>query len=98
MNYLTQDTIVALATPNGTGAIGVIRLSGPDALIIANNAKFDVFNALTMMDNNLFLKETRVSYYFVFRSGLAHPSSSLLLAMDSSTFTFITGGLHRWQE
>ncbi len=37
MNYLTQDTIVALATPNGTGAIGVIRLSGPDALSIANS-------------------------------------------------------------
>ncbi|MBD1362476.1 tRNA uridine-5-carboxymethylaminomethyl(34) synthesis GTPase MnmE [Mucilaginibacter sp. ZT4R22] len=29
------ETIVALATPNGIGAIGVIRLSGPDAIIIA---------------------------------------------------------------
>lgn len=35
-NY-TEDTIVALATPNGSGAIGVIRLSGPDAITIANN-------------------------------------------------------------
>jgi tRNA modification GTPase len=35
---MTNDqTIVALATPNGTGAIGVIRLSGPDAIIIANS-------------------------------------------------------------
>lgn len=34
---MTNDqTIVALATPNGTGAIGVIRLSGPDAIVIAN--------------------------------------------------------------
>jgi tRNA modification GTPase len=32
----TEETIVALATPTGTGAIGVIRLSGPDAIIIAN--------------------------------------------------------------
>jgi tRNA modification GTPase len=31
-----EDTIVALATPNGVGAIGVIRLSGPDAITIAN--------------------------------------------------------------
>src|ERR1700749_1204522 len=31
-----EETIVALATPNGIGAIGVIRLSGPDAIIIAN--------------------------------------------------------------
>ncbi|RVU00732.1 tRNA uridine-5-carboxymethylaminomethyl(34) synthesis GTPase MnmE [Mucilaginibacter limnophilus] len=36
MNY-TEDTIVALATPNGTGAIGVIRLSGPDSITIANS-------------------------------------------------------------
>ncbi|MGY4539581.1 tRNA modification GTPase [Mucilaginibacter sp. UYNi724] len=34
MNH-TEDTIVALATPNGVGAIGVIRLSGPDAINIA---------------------------------------------------------------
>lgn len=34
MNYTTNDTIVALATPNGTGAIGIIRLSGPDAVAI----------------------------------------------------------------
>jgi len=34
---MTNDqTIVALATPNGTGAIGVIRLSGPDAITITN--------------------------------------------------------------
>ncbi|WP_184549527.1 tRNA uridine-5-carboxymethylaminomethyl(34) synthesis GTPase MnmE [Mucilaginibacter sp. FT3.2] len=32
-----QDTIVALATPNGIGAIAVIRLSGLDAIAIANS-------------------------------------------------------------
>lgn len=31
------DTIVALATPNGVGAIAVIRLSGPDAITIASS-------------------------------------------------------------
>jgi tRNA modification GTPase len=30
-----EETIVALATPNGIGAIGIIRLSGPDAITIA---------------------------------------------------------------
>jgi tRNA modification GTPase len=35
MNYL--DTIVALATPSGAGAIGIIRLSGPEAISIASN-------------------------------------------------------------
>jgi tRNA modification GTPase len=38
MNYAYQleDTIVALATPPGIGAIGVIRLSGKDAIQIAD--------------------------------------------------------------
>jgi tRNA modification GTPase len=36
MTYNT-DTIVALATPNGIGAIAVIRLSGLDAITIANS-------------------------------------------------------------
>lgn len=31
-----NDTIVALATPPGEGAIGIIRLSGPDAIVIAD--------------------------------------------------------------
>lgn len=34
-NYHT-DTIIALATPAGSGAIGVIRLSGPQAVSITN--------------------------------------------------------------
>jgi len=31
-----EETIVALATPPGIGAIGVIRLSGPDSINIIN--------------------------------------------------------------
>lgn len=43
MNYEPRtmnptDTIVALATPAGIGAIGIIRLSGPDAITIAGSA------------------------------------------------------------
>lgn len=30
-----QDTIAAIATPSGSGAIGIVRLSGPDSLTIA---------------------------------------------------------------
>ncbi len=33
----SEDTIVALATPQGTGALGIIRLSGPDAFNIGNS-------------------------------------------------------------
>ena len=32
-----DDTIVALATPPGVGAIGVIRLSGANAIAIVNS-------------------------------------------------------------
>ncbi|POY36261.1 tRNA uridine-5-carboxymethylaminomethyl(34) synthesis GTPase MnmE [Solitalea longa] len=35
-----EDTIVALATPAGTGAIAVIRLSGPEAIKICNKVFF----------------------------------------------------------
>jgi tRNA modification GTPase len=33
--FSTDDTIVAIATPAGRGGIGVVRISGPDALTIA---------------------------------------------------------------
>ena len=38
-----QDTIVALSTPPGTGAIGLVRISGPDALLLLRSvaAKMD---------------------------------------------------------
>ncbi|MFD0941032.1 tRNA uridine-5-carboxymethylaminomethyl(34) synthesis GTPase MnmE [Pedobacter boryungensis] len=32
----TTDTIIALSTPPGSGAIGVIRLSGPEAITLTN--------------------------------------------------------------
>ncbi|RDI10399.1 tRNA uridine-5-carboxymethylaminomethyl(34) synthesis GTPase MnmE [Flavobacterium sp. AG291] len=33
---ILQDTIVALATPSGSGAIAIIRISGPEAITIAS--------------------------------------------------------------
>ncbi len=33
---INQDTIVALATPSGAGAISIIRISGTDAISVAN--------------------------------------------------------------
>ncbi len=37
MNYNLDDTIVALATPQGIGAIGIIRLSGKEAISLCNS-------------------------------------------------------------
>ena len=48
-----NDTICALSTPAGTGAIGIIRLSGPNAISICNQlfvsktAGFEIEKALT---------------------------------------------------
>ncbi|MCW3102298.1 MAG: tRNA modification GTPase TrmE [Bacteroidetes bacterium] len=50
MSYsVNTDTIVALATPQGIGAIGVIRLSGPKALEICNA----VFGTKSLKKKNL---------------------------------------------
>lgn len=46
---LNTDTIVALATPQGVGAIGVIRLSGANAIDICNN----VFGTKSLKKKNL---------------------------------------------
>ncbi|MCY7309868.1 MAG: tRNA uridine-5-carboxymethylaminomethyl(34) synthesis GTPase MnmE [Chitinophagaceae bacterium] len=54
MNKLSgwDDTIVALATPPGVGAIGVIRLSGTNAIAIANEL-FSAKNLLTQASHTL---------------------------------------------
>ena len=67
-----NDTIIALATPSGIGAIGVIRLSGPDAISLAN----EVFNGKdlsiqkthtihfgSIKDGDLILDEVLVSIF-----------------------------------
>src|ERR1700729_4156171 len=72
-----EETIVALATPSGIGAIGVIRLSGPDAIVIANR----VFNGKDLtkqeshtihfgqiVDGDVMLDEVLVSLFIAPRS------------------------------
>src|SRR5436853_98251 len=39
-NLLNKDTIVALASPHGTGAIALLRLSGPQAFAILEKVFF----------------------------------------------------------
>ncbi|WP_295771038.1 tRNA uridine-5-carboxymethylaminomethyl(34) synthesis GTPase MnmE [uncultured Mucilaginibacter sp.] len=77
MNHLTHDTIVALATPNGTGAIGVIRLSGPDAIVIANSVfkgknltkqASHTIHFGTITDGDLVLDEVLISIFIGPRS------------------------------
>ena len=73
----TEDTIVALATANGVGAIAVIRLSGPQAIEIAD-AVFKGKNLLkqvshtlhfgAIVDDDLVLDEVVVSLFIAPKS------------------------------
>src|ERR1700761_4278807 len=73
----TEDTIVALATPAGTGAIGVIRLSGPDAITIAQSVfkgkdltkqASHTIHYGSMVDEDVVLDEVLVSLFVAPRS------------------------------
>ncbi|PHS09520.1 MAG: tRNA uridine-5-carboxymethylaminomethyl(34) synthesis GTPase MnmE [Kordia sp.] len=46
---ILQDTIVALATPSGVGAISVIRLSGEQAIVIADSCFKSVVKDKTLL-------------------------------------------------
>jgi len=71
----SDDTIAAISTPPGRGGIGVVRLSGPDALSITNSlSRFDLINTLWepnrarfahIIDptSNEFIDEVVVTYY-----------------------------------
>ena len=41
---MPNDTIIALATPSGAGAVAIIRLSGPEAITLASNHFVSTFN------------------------------------------------------
>ncbi len=72
---ILQDTIVALATPSGAGAIAVIRLSGADAIHFANkqfksvsgkmltNQKTHTIHLGHIMDGNKTIDEVLVSVF-----------------------------------
>lgn len=77
MNTLISDTIVALSTPPGVGAIGVIRLSGDDAINITNKVfkgkdltKQDshTIHFGTIRDNDKIIDEVLVSLFIAPKS------------------------------
>jgi len=72
-----EETIVALATPNGVGAIGVIRLSGPDAIGIAGSVfkgkdltrqESHTIHFGQIIDGDIVLDEVLVSLFIAPRS------------------------------
>ncbi|MDR3696033.1 tRNA uridine-5-carboxymethylaminomethyl(34) synthesis GTPase MnmE [Mucilaginibacter sp.] len=72
-----NETIVALATPNGTGAIGIIRLSGPEAITLAasvfkgKNLTKQASHTIhfgSIVDGDIILDEVLVSLFIAPRS------------------------------
>lgn len=59
--YATDTAFVENADELGLVKRRLTELIG-DAIILADQAKFDVFNALTLMDNALFLQELKVMW------------------------------------
>ena len=59
--YATDTAFVEKADELGLVKRRLTELIG-DAIILADQAKFDVFNALTLMDNALFLQELKVMW------------------------------------
>ncbi|MES2619821.1 MAG: tRNA uridine-5-carboxymethylaminomethyl(34) synthesis GTPase MnmE [Bacteroidota bacterium] len=69
---MNSDTIVALATPQGVGAIGVIRLSGSEAIQLANKAfrgkNLEEQKSHTIHYGHIIDKEKEIDEVSVFRS------------------------------
>lgn len=73
----TDETIVALATPSGSGALGIIRLSGPEAITIAQNVfkgkdltkqESHTIHFGNIVDGDFILDEVLVSLFIAPRS------------------------------
>jgi glycylpeptide N-tetradecanoyltransferase len=59
--YATDIAFVENAEQHGLLKRRLTELIG-DAIILADQAKFDVFNALTLMDNPMFLQDLKVTW------------------------------------
>ena len=75
-NILNTDTICAVATPHGMGAIAVVRVSGPEAISIVsqlfmqNGKPFDIRKMVShrayyghIVDHNDLLDEVLVTFF-----------------------------------
>ncbi|KAF8503332.1 Myristoyl-CoA:protein N-myristoyltransferase, N-terminal domain-containing protein [Russula emetica] len=59
--YATDTAFVENAEEHGLLKRRLMELIG-DAIVLADQAKFDVFNALTLMDNPMFLQDLKVTW------------------------------------
>jgi tRNA modification GTPase len=90
---MEYDTIAAVATPIGTGGIGIIKISGRDAFFIAA-AIFQRSPAVpndepeNFGDQNVSLKSHRLYYGHIVHPGTQKVLDEVLLAVMKSPFTY----------
>ena len=96
---MENDTIAAISTPIGSGGIGIIKISGNNALSIATS----IFKRSSNRIRNISTSDTETACaFFLAYRGVSkrirkrldslRPSSSTLLVMKSLNLTcFITG-------
>lgn len=77
-----NDTIAAIATPVGAGGIGIVRISGPDALRIAD----ELFASRKKMKPSGFASHT-VHYGWIARNGAALDEVILTVMRSPRTYT-----------
>ncbi|MBI5887950.1 MAG: tRNA uridine-5-carboxymethylaminomethyl(34) synthesis GTPase MnmE [Deltaproteobacteria bacterium] len=78
---MTNDTIAAVSTPVGQGGIGIVRVSGPDALGVGRS----VFSSRGCLKNRLTDFKERRFYYGAFTDPSGGP------AADDGFFVFMKG-------
>jgi tRNA modification GTPase len=59
MTFTSQDTIVALSTPSGSGAIAIVRLTGSNTLAILNQIFFTKKNSATWQTGKTYFGEIK---------------------------------------
>ncbi|MGA8180890.1 MAG: tRNA uridine-5-carboxymethylaminomethyl(34) synthesis GTPase MnmE [Desulfobacterales bacterium] len=90
---MERDTIAAVATPFGTGGIGIIKISGRDAFSIAK-AIFQRSRAVphgasdAPCDHDCFLKSHRLYYGHIVHSGTQKVLDEVLLAPMKAPLTY----------
>ncbi|MFO7750325.1 MAG: tRNA uridine-5-carboxymethylaminomethyl(34) synthesis GTPase MnmE [Desulfobacteraceae bacterium] len=62
---MTQETIAAIATPPGSGGIGIVRISGPDALKVVSGL---FGRSDSRAKENLFLESHRMVHGYIFEA------------------------------
>ncbi len=82
--YFSEDTITAISTPAGEGGIGIVRMSGPDALRILKQ----IFHPYRKKENNDGNFKTHKMYYGFIKGEEGELVDEVLVSFMASPATY----------